>query len=106
MQSTPVLLSDSIMPLYKIALTFALMLGMASVIVGVGYVLFNYFQTDLAFTTAMFDGFVLFLKGAALTAVISFISFFAFWKKHEIQYNNCKASKGTNCNDLGLFRFA
>lgn len=106
MRSTPIYLSDSIMPLYKTALVFAFMLGISSVIASFGFSVFTLITTDLGISAALFSGFIIFLKGATLTAVISFISFMAFWKKHQIQYNNCKSSQATNCNEIGLFRFA
>ena len=106
MQSTPSYLSDSIMPLYKTALVFAFMLGVSSVFAGLGYSVYTFFQTDLAISSALFSGLIIFLKGAALTALISFTSFMAFWKKHQIKYQNCKTSQATNCNDIGFFHFA
>jgi len=106
MQSTPLYLSDSIMPLYKTALVFAFMLGASSVLAGLGYSVYTLLQTELTVSLALFSGLIVFFKGAALTALISFTSFMAFWKKHQIKYNNCKASQATNCNDIGFFRFA
>lgn len=106
MQSTPFYLSDSIMSLYKTTLIFAFMLGASSVLAGTGYSIYSMLQTDVTVSTALFNGFIVFLKGTALTAIISFTSFMAFWKKHQIKYNNCKATQGTNCNDIGFFHFA
>ena len=106
MRATPPYLSDLLMPLFKTALVFAFMLGVASVIAGLGFCVFTFITTDLSITTVLFSGFMVFLKGAALTASISFISFIAFWKKHQIKYNNCKYSQSTNCDKIGLYRFA
>ncbi len=106
MQSTPPFLADAVMPIYKAALLFAFMLGIASVLTGFGYSIFTFIQTDISISAAIYSGFFVFLKGAVLTAFISFIGFLAFWKKHQIQYNNCKASPSARCNEIGFFNFA
>jgi hypothetical protein len=106
MQSTPFYLSDFIMPFYKATLIFAFMLGASSVLAGISYSIYTMIQTDLTISTSLFHGFIIFLEGTALTAIISFTSFMAFWKKHQIKYNNCKELQATNCNDIGFFRFA
>ncbi len=106
MQSTPTLLSDNLMPIYKTAMFFSFILGIASILVGFGYMVFANLFADVALSSAAFSGFILFLKGAGLAASISFVSFFAFWKRHEIKFNNCRESKSTNCTDIGLFHFA
>jgi len=106
MQHTPLYLSDTIMPLYKFALIFAFMLGFSSVIAGLGYGLYTYGVTELSLASSMYAGLILFLKGAALTALISFFSFIAFWKKHQIKLKKCQESQHKNCYELGFFNFA
>jgi hypothetical protein len=105
MQSTPLYLSNSIMPIYRTALVFAFMLGLTSVLTAIGYTIFTYITGDLSFSAAIYHGFVVFFKGALITASISFIGFIAIWKKHQIKYNNCKYSRGTNCENIGKFNF-
>lgn len=106
MQTVPPYLSDTIMPLYKFALIFAFMLGFASIFTGIGYALYTYASTELSFLSSMYLGFILFLKGAGLTAVISFFGLMAFWKKYKISLQNCKESQSKNCFDLGFFNYA
>ena len=106
MQNTPPYLSDILMPVYKIALIFAFMLGFASIFTGIGYALYTYAATELSFVSSMYSGLVLFLKGAALSATISFIGFFAFWKKHQIAFKNCQNSQDKNCFKPGFLNFA
>ncbi len=106
MQKTPIYLNDSMMLIYKFALIFALILSVASIFVGIGYGAITYLQSELSFSSALYEGFVLFLKGAAIAAFISFASFMAFWKKHQIVYRNCKQNQASNCNEIGFFRLA
>lgn len=106
MHKTPIYLSDSLMAVYKFALLFAFMLSIASIFTGVGFGIFTYFQSELSFASAMYEGFVLFLKGVGIAALVSFISFLAFWKKHQIAYKNCMQSNKSNCNEIGFFQFA
>jgi len=106
MQNTPFYLNDTLMPVYKFALIFAFMLGLASIFAGTGYGLYTYAATELSFASSMYSGLLLFLKGAALTSAISFVGFFAFWKKHQIAYYNCQKSQGKNCFEIGIFNFA
>ena len=106
MNNTPTYLSDVFMPVYRFALVFAFLFAFASVLVGIGYGLFNYSTTELTFASSMYAGFIIFLKGASLSAVISFISFMAFWKKYQAAYDECKESKSNNCKEIGLFGLA
>ncbi len=106
MKSTPFYLNDMFMPLYKFLLIFAFMLGFASIFTGIGYGLFTYIETDLSFASSLYSGFLLFLKGAGISAVISLVGFLAFWKKHQIAHENCKKGHITECQKTGLFRFA
>jgi len=97
MQSTPFYLSDSFMPFYKTVLILAFMLSISSVFVAVAYALF---------TSSLIAGAILLVKGLALGASLSLFGFLAFWKKHHIQFENCKSTQGYNCNELGYFNFA
>ena len=106
MQNTPLYLSDRLMPVYKFALIFSFMLGFASIFAGVGYALYTYSATELSFASSMYCGLILFLKGAGITASISFVSFLAFWKKHQIAFNNCQKSQDKNCFKPGFLNFA
>lgn len=106
MNNTPIFLNDIFMPIYKFILVFAFLLCFASILAGIGYGLLNYTITELSFASSMYVGLILFLKGATLSAVISFISFLAFWKKHQITYQNCKQRRSENCNELGFYSLA
>lgn len=106
MQKTPIYLSASLMAFYRFALLFAFMLSIASIFTGIGFGLFTYFDSEISFASAMYEGFLLFLKGSGIAAVISFVSFLAFWKKHQIDYKNCMQSDENNCNKIGFFQFA
>ena len=106
MRDTPIYLNNIIMPIYKFLLVFAFLFGFSSILAGIGYGLFTYLTAELSFVSSMYMGFVLFLKGAALSAMISFVGFMAFWKKHQITYLNCKKSKTNNCDELGFFSLA
>jgi len=106
MNKTPPSASDIIMPIFRFALIFSFMLGFASIFAGIGYGIFTYATTELSFLSSMYAGLILFLKGAGLTAVISFISFMAFWKKHQIAYEKCQKSGVKDCNRLGFINFA
>jgi predicted membrane protein len=106
MRKTPFYLNDLFMPLYKAALILAFMLGFASIFTGIGYGIYTYMQSDLGFLASMFEGFVLFLKGAGVTAAISFIAFFALWKRYQIRHANAEETSNHPFEELGLFRFA
>jgi len=106
MNDTPIYLADMFMPIYKFALVFAFLFGFTSVLAGVGFGLFNYFTTELSLSSSMYMGLILFLKGAGISAAISFISFMAFWKKHQIAYRNCKETRTENCYEKGFFSLA
>lgn len=106
MQKTPIYLSDRVMPIYKFALIFAFLLSLASIFVGMGFGLFVYLYSELSFASALAEGVLLFLKGAAIAALISFVSFLAFWKKYQIRYHNCLENDGSDCKEIGFFRLA
>jgi len=106
MQNKPFYFSDTFMSVYRFLLIFAFMLGFASIFAGIGYGLYTFVATDFSFATSMYLGLVLFLKGAAITAILSFIGFFAFWKRHQVAYENCQKSGAQNCHELGFFRLA
>ena len=106
MNKTPPSVSNLIMPIFRFALIFSFMLGFASIFAGVGYGIFTYITTELSFVSSMYAGLILFLKGAGLTAVISFIAFFAFWKKHQVAYEKCQKTAAKDCNRLGFINFA
>jgi len=106
MKTTPIYLDDKFMPVYKFILVFAFMLGSASILAGIGYGVFTYAQTELSFSSSMYAGLILFLKGAGISAMISFIGFLAFWNKHQIAYENCKNSNSKSCSEMGYFSFA
>ena len=106
MNKTPPSISDIIMPIFKFAFIFSFMLGFASIFAGIGYGIFTYATTELSFLSSMYAGLILFLKGAGLTAVISFIAFMAFWKKHQIDFEKCKKRGSKDCTQLGFFNFA
>lgn len=106
MQKTPIYLSDRVMPIYKFALIFAFLLSLASIFVGMGFGLFVYLDSGLSFADALSEGVLLFLKGAAIAAFISFVSFLAFWKKYQIRYHNCLENRESDCKDIGFFRLA
>lgn len=106
MQKTPIYLSDRVMPIYKFALIFAFLLSLTSIFVGIGFSLFVYLDSGLSFAAALLEGSLLFLKGAAIAALISFVSFFAFWKKYQIRYHNCLENRESDCKDIGFFRLA
>jgi len=106
MNKTPSTISDKIMPLFRFALIFSFMLGFASIFAGIGYGVYSYAATDLSLASSMYSGLILFLQGAALASAISFLSFLAFWKKHQIKYEECKKTKSKECQQLGFFKFA
>jgi len=106
MEKTPPSISDMIMPIFKFALIFSFMLGFSSIFAGIGYGIFTYITSELSFLSSMYTGLILFLKGAGLTAIISFIAFMAFWKKHQIDYEKCQNSGSKDCHQLGFFNFA
>ena len=106
MQNTPFYLSDFFMPVYKFLLIFAFMLGFASIFTGIGYGVYIYIQTDTSFLSSMYSGFLLFLKGSGVAALSTLIGFLAFWRKHQIAYDNCKNGYSTSCQEMGFFRFA
>jgi hypothetical protein len=106
MKSMPFYLSDAIMPLYKVALVIAFLIGASSIFVPMGYTLCGFVFNDLALIQAAYSGFMIFLKGIALTAVIGCSTSFAFWKRHQINYENCKQSNRNDCMDLSFFHFA
>ena len=97
MKNTPIYLSDAFMSIYRMALMFSFMLGFASIFAGIAYALFM---------SSAYIGFLLFLKGAAISAAISFIGFMGLWKKHQLAFENCKENKTSNCMELGYFNFA
>jgi hypothetical protein len=97
MKSTPFYLSTTMMPFYKASIILAAMLGVSSFFVSIVYALF---------TGSLTVGLILLLKGLALSATLSTIGFLAFWKKHQIEFENCKANNGINCYDAGLYHFA
>ena len=97
MKNTPLYLNDAFMSIYKFALMFSFMLGLSSIFAGIAYALF---------ASSFYLGFLLFLKGAGLTAFISFIGFMGLWKKHQLDFENCKESKTKNCISLGFFNLA
>lgn len=104
MQKTPIYLNDSMMPVYKFALIFALILSVSSIFVGTGYGIFTYVYSELSFSSALIEGLVLFLKGAAIAALIGFVGFMAFWKKYQITYLNCRQNNESKCDKIGFFR--
>lgn len=106
MQKTPIYLSDRVMPIYKFALTFAFLLSLASIFAGIGFGLFVYTGSGLSFASALAEGVLLFLKGAAIAALISFVSFLAFWKKYQIRYYNCLENHESDCKEINFFRLA
>jgi len=97
MRKIPLLLSDQVMPVYKFALIFSFMLGFASVFTGIIYALFM---------SSASLGFILFIKGAALTAIISSFGFAGLWKRHQLNYEHCRENNTTDCMDLGFFNLA
>lgn len=102
----PFYLDDALMPLYKSGLVVAFLLGFSSIFVSMGFSIFTYASCDISFSQACYEGFILFVKGISITAVIGFISFLAFWKRHQINFENCQQQGSHNCYELGLFRFA
>ena len=97
MKNTPLYLNDSFMSVYKFALMFSFILGFASIFVSIAYAIF---------ASSLYLGFILFIKGAGLTAVISFIGFMGLWKKHQLNLENCKENKTENSTELGFFNLA
>jgi len=97
MKNTPLLLSDTMMPLYRGGLVFSFMLGIATLFIAVGYGVF------LSSFTA---GLILFLKGMSISATITIISFLALWKKYQFQFEECQRTNGKYCNNMSFFNYA
>ncbi|PHR54073.1 MAG: hypothetical protein COA44_14465 [Arcobacter sp.] len=97
MKNTPLYLNDAFMSIYRFALMFSFMLGFSSIFAGMAYALF---------TSSIGLGFFLFIKGAGITALISFIGFIGLWKKHQFEFEKCKENKTEHCRELGFFSLA
>ncbi len=107
MKKLPFYLNDSLVPFYRVVLVLAFLLSFSSMLVGAGFTIVTYISSELSFSASLYQGFILFLKGAALSALLGFTGFLAFWKRHQIMYENCQDShKQSDCNKIGFFTFA
>jgi len=97
MNNTPLYLNNSFISMYKFALMFSFLLGFSSIFIGIAYALY---------TSSTLLGFLLFLKGAGIAALISSIGFIGLWKKHQLEFEKCKENKSTHCIELGFFSLA
>ncbi|HIC43086.1 MAG TPA: hypothetical protein EYO73_01965 [Sulfurimonas sp.] len=91
MKRTPLYLNDSFMIVHKLALIFSFMLGQVSILISLAYAIFIG-SAQLAF--------ILFLKAAGLATITSCIGFMDLWKKHQLDFNNCKEYKTNACIKL------